>query len=164
MLKRFSAAVLLLVFVFPDSGYAAADKPSSRFCKPQDLVGTWRVVKWTSEFQFKDPNAPYLLPHQLFQFSADGSMKSAHSAKAFAGDPKQMFQAMPAFVTYSFNQEGMVTIRAKDSAGASETWHCVSMTRDRADDQHKAFLKKGDIVMTLVGQNGQPLYARQMRK
>ncbi len=164
MLKQLSAAVLLLACAVPESGYAAADKPSSRFCKPQDLVGTWRVMKWTSEFQFKDPNAPYLLPHQLFQFSADGSMKSAHSAKAFTGDPRKVFQAMPAVVTYSFNQEGMVTIQAKDSAGASETWHCVSMTRDRADDRQKAFLKKGDIVMTLVGKNGQPLYARQMRK
>ncbi|MGH7205307.1 MAG: hypothetical protein ACREI2_03750, partial [Nitrospiraceae bacterium] len=111
MLKQLSAAVLLLACAVPESGYAAADKPSSRFCKPQDLVGTWRVMKWTSEFQFKDPNAPYLLPHQLFQFSADGSMKSAHSAKAFTGDPRKVFQAMPAVVTYSFNQEGMVTIQ-----------------------------------------------------
>src|SRR5436309_2696091 len=151
MFKQLSTALLLLAFALPESGYAAADKPSSRFCKPQDLVGTWRVVKWTSDFQFKDPNAPYLLPHQLFQFSANGSMKSAHSAKAFAEDPKKLFQTMPAVVTYSFNQEGMITIQAKDSAGASETWHCVSMTRDRSDDQQKAFLKKGDIVMTLVG-------------
>ena len=75
-----------------------------------------------------------------------------------------MFQAMTAVVTYSFNQDGMVTIKAKGSPGASETWHCVSMTQDRADDRQKAFLKKGDIVMTLVGKNGQPLYARQMRK
>ena len=164
MLKQLSAAVLLLAFAVPESGYAVADKPSSRFCKPQDLVGTWRVVKWTSNFQFKDPNAPYLLPHQLFYFSADGGMKSAHSAKAFDGDPKKMFQATPADVTYSFNQDGMVTIKAKDSTGASEIWHCVSMTRDRADDRQKAVLKKGDIVMTLVGKNGQPLYARQMRK
>ena len=164
MLKQLSAAVLLLAFAVPESGYAAADKLPSRFCKPQDLVGTWRVVKWISEFQFKDPNAPYLLPHQLFHFSADGSMKSAHSAKAFDGDPKKMFQAMSAVVAYSFNQDGMITIKAKGSPGASETWHCVSMTQDRADDRQKAFLKKGDIVMTLVGKNGQPLYARQMRK
>lgn len=164
MLKQLSGAVLLLALAFPDIGFAAADKPSSRFCKPRDLVGTWRVVKWTSEFQFKDSNAPYLLPHQLFQFSADGSMKSAHSANPIAGDPKKVLQAMPAVVTYSFNQDGMVTVKAKDPAGASETWHCVSMTRDRADDQQKAFLKKGDIVMTLVGKSGQPLYARQMRK
>ena len=164
MLNQLSAVVLLLAFAVPESGYAAANKPSSRFCKPQDLVGTWRVVKWTSNFQFKDPNAPYLLPHQLFYFSADGRMKSAHSANPFADDPKKMFQAMPADVTYSFNQDGMVTIKAKGSPGASETWHCVSMTQDRADDRQKAFLKKGDIVMTLVGKNGQPLYARQMRK
>jgi len=162
MLRQLSAAVLLLAFAVPESGYAVADKPSSRFCKPQDLVGTWRVVKWTSEFQFKDPNAPYLLPHQLFHFSADGRMKSAHPAKPFDGDQKKMFQATS--VTYSFNQDGMVTIKAKSSPGASETWHCVSMTQDRADDRQNAFLKRGDIVMTLVGKNGQPLYARQMRK
>lgn len=141
-----------------------AAKPYSRFCKPGDVVGTWHLVKWTSDYQFKDPNAPYLLPYQVFQFSADKVMKSAHSPKPFERDPAKIFKTMPALVTYAFDRDGMLTIKAKGAASASETWHCVSITEERADEQRQATFKKGDLVMTLVGPNGQALYARQMRR
>ena len=39
MLKQLSAAVLLLAFALLASGYAAADKPSSRFCSPTIWLG-----------------------------------------------------------------------------------------------------------------------------
>ncbi|MGH7164918.1 MAG: hypothetical protein ACREIS_05260 [Nitrospiraceae bacterium] len=174
---RFGVVLVLVATMLPagsEAGGRTADaqkagihlvaaKPSSRFCKPGDVVGIWRLVKWTSDFQFKDPKAPFLLPYQLFQFSADKVMKSAHSAKPFQGDPVKMFKAMPALVTYAFDRDGMLTIKANGSA-ASETWHCVWMTENRADEQRQTLLKKGDLVMTLVGNNGQALYARQMSR
>jgi len=141
-----------------------AAKPYSRFCKPGDVVGTWHLVKWTSDYQFKDPNAPYLLPYQVFQFSSDKIMKSAHSPKPFEKEPAKIFKTMPALVTYAFDRDGMLTIKAKGAAGGSETWHCVAITEERADEKRHATFKKGDLVMTLVGPNGQALYARQMRR
>ncbi len=156
----------VLVPVIGDAGDrpAAADKPFSRFCKARDLVGTWRLVKYTTPYEFKDPNAPYLLPYQVFQFTADGSMKSAHSPKPFQENPGNLFQAIPAVVTYGLERDGMVTVRAKGAATAAETWHCVAIIRDRKDEQHQVFMKRGDLVMTLMGKNGQPLFVRQLRK
>ncbi|MGQ0811091.1 MAG: hypothetical protein ACT4OO_07685 [Nitrospiraceae bacterium] len=141
-----------------------ADKPYARFCEPRDLVGTWRLVKFDSQYEFKDPKAPSLLPHQLFQFSADGGMRSAHSATAFDGDPTQVFQNVPPLITYGFERKGMVTVKAKAVGTASETWHCVTITESRNDEKHHVFMKRGDLVMTLVGKQGQRLFIRQLRK
>ena len=178
MLLRFSAAFLLVAAALLSESHAAdsslndpsrssrhiAERPYARFCTARDLVGTWRVIKWTSELQFKDPNAPYLLPYQLFQFSKDGAMKSVHSKREFTGDPMKTFQAMPAVGIYRFNPDRLLTIKAKGNPRTAETWHCSAVIEDRSDDKRQIFLKKGDVVMTLIGKNGRPLYVRQMRK
>ena len=75
------ASVVGLMAGAPDAATTA--KPYSRFCKASDLVGTWRLVKFSSPYQFKDPQAPFLMPYQMFQFSKDGTMKSAHSGVPF---------------------------------------------------------------------------------
>jgi hypothetical protein len=144
-----------------DTGSAMA---YSRFCKAQDLVGTWKLVKYSSQYEFKDPNAPFLMPHQVFHFSDRGSMKSAYSAKPFAGDPKKVLQQVPDEVNYAFEREGLMTLKAKSAPAGAETWHCVAITVDKKDDVHQAAMKKGDVVMTLVGKNGQPVFVRQLRK
>ncbi len=148
----------------PATGRAAAGNPFPHFCKAHDLVGTWNLVKYTTPYEFKAPNAPYLLPYQVVQFTANGNMKSAHSPKPFRENPGKIFQAIPAVVTYSFERDGLVTVQAKGAAAAAETWHCVAMTQDRNDEEHQVFMKRGDLVMTLVGKNGQPLFVRQPRK
>lgn len=140
------------------------EKPYSRFCKAGDLVGTWRLVKFDSQYQFKDPHAPYLMPHQLFSFSKDGVMKSAHSPQPFRDQPARVLEAIPSAVNYSFEREGMVALKAKGMPTAAETWHCVAITEDRNDVQRRVTMKRGDLVMTLVGQNGQPVFIRQLRK
>jgi hypothetical protein len=141
-----------------------AERPYSRFCKARDLVGTWRLVKFTSQFEFKDSHAPYLMPHQLFQFSTDGDMKSVYSLTPIQGDPTKALQSMPAVVTYGFGREGIVTVRAKGTIGASETWHCVTLTEDRRDEKQQMFMKRGDLIMTLVGKDGQAAFVRHLRK
>ncbi len=147
----------------PNDGAASA-KSYSRFCKAKDLVGTWKLVQYSSQFEFKDPNAPFLLPHQVFHFSEGGSMKSAYSAQPFAADPKKVLQQMPDEVNYSFEREGMVTLKARNAPASTETWHCVTITADKKDVAHRAAMKKGDVVMTLVGKNGQPVFSRQLRR
>ena len=104
------------------------------------------------------------MPHQLFQFSADGSMKSVYSSTPFQGDAAKVFQPMPAMVTYGLEHEGMVTVRAKGTIGASETWHCVTVTEDQRDERRQIFMKRGDLIMTLVGKDGQAAFVRHLRK
>jgi hypothetical protein len=160
------SATLLATTEIAAAGSEGTDgaKPFSRFCKAQDVVGTWKLVKYSSQFEFKNPNAPFLMPHQVFHFSDRGSMKSAFSAKPFAGDTKKVFQQVPDEVTYAFEREGMMTVKAKSAPANQETWHCVAITADKKDEVHQAVMKKGDVVMTLVGKNGQPVFVRQLRK
>ncbi len=167
--------MLAIVLLFPlspavweaeagETKRSAASALASRFCTLSDLVGTWRLVRFETRYQFKDPNAPYLLPHQVFQFAKNGDMKSASSSKPFERDSFKVLQSMPAQVTYGMKRNGMVVLKAKGAPDATESWHCVAMTQDRTDEVHETVLRRGDLVMTLIGPNGQPVLVRQLRK
>ncbi len=138
--------------------------PYFRLCQPQDLPGTWRLVKFDSQYQFKDPLAPYLLPHQLFHFSKGGGLKSAHSVRPIEEDPQKVFARIPLAITYTLARNGVVSVKAKGTAETMETWQCVSITQDRNDEDRRFAMKRGDIVMTLVGKHGQTIFMRQLRK
>ncbi|OLC43146.1 MAG: hypothetical protein AUG11_03890 [Nitrospirae bacterium 13_1_20CM_2_62_14] len=166
-LTRLAALVMMVSVVGLAMPAQAADKRAkaySRFCKPSDLVGTWRLVKFSTPHEFKDPHAPYLLPHQMFQFLKDGTMKSAHSAIPLPDDPTKVFQAIASESTYSFVKAGQVTMKAKGPEAGEETWHCVTITEDRKIEARQVFMKRGDLVMTLIGMNGEPAFTRQLRK
>ena len=166
-LTRLAALVILVSVVGLAMPAQAADKrakPYSRFCKASDLVGTWRLVKFSTPHQFNDSSAPYLLPHQMFQFLKDGTMKSAHSAIPLPDDPTKVFQAIASESMYSFTKAGQVTLKGKTAEAGSETWHCVTITEDRKIEAQQVFMKRGDLVMTLIGKKGEPAFTRQLRK
>lgn len=144
--------------------HAAEDTSYSRVCRTQDLPGTWRLVKFDSQYQSKDPRAPYLLPHQLFHFSKSGGLKSAYSARPIEEDPHKMFARIPLAITYALARNGVVSVKAKGTAKTMETWQCVTITQDRNDDDRRFAMKRGDIVMTLVGKHGHTIFMRQLRK
>ena len=101
---------------------------------------------------------------QMFQFLKDGTMKSAHSAIPLPDDPTKVFQAIASESTYSFGKAGLVTMKAKGPEAGEETWHCVTITEDRKIEARQVFMKRGDLVMTLIGMNGEPAFTRQLRK
>jgi hypothetical protein len=144
--------------------HVVENPPYSRLCQTQDLPGTWRLMKFDSRYQFKNPRAPYLLPHQLFHFSKDGGLKSAHSVRPIEEDPHKVFARIPLAITYTLAQHGVVSVKAKGTAETMETWRCVTITQDRNDKDRRSAMKRGDIVMTLVGKHGQTIFMRQLRK
>lgn len=91
-------------------------------------------------------------------------MKSAHSAIPLPDDPTKVFQAIASESTYSFTKTGQVTLKGKTAEIASETWHCVTITEDRKIEAQQVFMKRGDVVMTLIGKKGEPAFTRQLRK
>jgi hypothetical protein len=166
--------VAVLFTVLPDAGasntpigtgrHAAENMSYSRLCQPQDLPGTWRLVKFDSQYQSKNPRSPYLLPHQLFHFSKGGGLKSAHSARPIVENPDKMFARIPLAITYELARNGMVSVKAKGTAKEKERWQCVAITQDRNNDDRHFAMKRGDIVMTLVGKHGHIIFMRQLRK
>jgi hypothetical protein len=145
---------------------AEFDPSATRSCRRVDLLGTWQLVTYSTRFRAKDPTAPYLYPHQLFQFSVDGSMKSAHSPKAFVGSPGHILGQVPSVLRYEMDPDypGRVTVKASGPRAAAETWQCLAITSEHKDPSGPASVGTGDLVMTLVGKNGEPLFVRYLRK
>jgi hypothetical protein len=152
--------------LYPITASAAADPSAPRSCRRVDLLGTWQLVTYSARFRAKDPAAPYLYPHQLFQFSIDGSMKSAHSPKAFVESPGYILGKVPSVLRYEMDPDypGRIMVKSSGSGISAETWQCLTITSERKDPNHPASVGTGDLVMTLVGKNGEPLFVRYLRK
>ena len=149
----------------PKSAYNLAwIKSHSRSCKQADLPGIWRLITYDAPYRFKNAHAPYLQPHQLFQFTSDGGMKSAHSPVPLREDPTRVFAGIPQDITYTFDRDGLLKVQGYRTAETKETWRCVAIMRDRHDREHHFVMKRGDILMTLLGTNGHIVFMRQLRK
>ncbi|MBA5870806.1 MAG: hypothetical protein GDA68_12540 [Nitrospira sp. CR2.1] len=140
--------------------------PSSslRACSVEDVFGTWTLVTFESSYRFKQPQAPYLFPYQVFQYSPGHGAKSAHSRTPILESPDRVFEGVPLDLTYQVEQGGHVILKTKGQEAVVEVWSCSVVGQDsRAKDEHSA-LRRGDLVMTLLGSHGQALFVRQLRK
>lgn len=137
---------------------------SSRACAGDDLLGNWQLVAFDSSYRFKNPQAPYLFPHQAFQYSHRGGAKSAHSLQPFSGDPERLFESVPLHLTYRVEGKGRVVLKTRGHAETVETWTCRVITHDGEAMGDGPTLQRGDLVMTLIGSSGQGLFIRHLRK
>ncbi|MBP8116957.1 MAG: hypothetical protein KAY09_04420 [Nitrospira sp.] len=137
---------------------------SSRACAADDLLGYWQLVAFDSSYRFRNPQAPYLFPHQVFHYSHQGGAKSAHSLRPISGDPDQLFEAVPLDMTYRIKGQGRVVLKARAQDETVETWTCRVITQDPAARGEGPTLQRGDLVMTLTGSHGQGLFVRHLRK
>lgn len=144
----------------------AAHESASRPCQPFDLIGVWTLVSYEVAGQPRRAHAPYLLPYQAFQFASNGTVKSMHSQQAFAEDRQALFEAIPAALRYDMTRaaQGTIVVHASDSATPAETWSCRRMTLDHVDLLQHRILQQGDLVLTLIGTTGAPLFTRQLRR
>lgn len=149
----------------PRSAYNLAwIKSHSRPCESADLPGIWRLLTYDSPYRFKHPHAPYLHPHQLFQFARDGGMKSVHSSLPIRDNPARVFQGSPSDMAYSLEPRGLLLVQVHGTAQTKEKWQCVAIIRDHRDGERHPAMKRGDILMKLIGTHGQILFVRQLRK
>ncbi len=142
------------------------ERAASRPCGPIDLIGTWQLVGYGSPRQLNRTDAPYAFPYQVFRFAEDGTLQSAHSRTAFRETPEQVFTRLPTVLSYEMHpmQTGVVVVKRPDVDEAAETWFCRTLTIDQIDLTHRTLLRRGDVVLTLVGKSGAPLFTRHLRK
>lgn len=163
-------AVGLTCWLATESSVVLAKPPSAngyhRPCTASDIVGTWEVTKWRAlvTFDEKDKNSPYFHPHQLYQFTEDGALKSMTSTKAFHGDSSDTFGRIPKVISYRFSSNGRLEATRTDLPGHKELWICHFVTTHVKDASRQVDLRKGDVVMTLLDRQGAPLYIRQLRR
>lgn len=139
------------------AGYAHA-------CTRHDLLGNWELVAFDSPYRFRNPQAPYLFPHQFFQYSTQGGVKSAHSLRPILENPDRIFETVPLEMTYQVERRGRLLLKAKGQHQPVERWSCEIVTQDRKDMGLGSTLQRGDLIMTLLGTGGQPLFVRHLRK
>ncbi len=143
-----------------------AEAPASRHCLPFDVIGTWELLAYGSPHQFKNPDAPYLYPYQVFQYSKEGLMKSAHSPTAFAETPSTVLEGVGTALSYEMlpNSHGLLAVKRTQSQRVAETWQCRTATIDQIDLVRRLTIKRGDLVLTLLGKSGDPLFSRHLRR
>lgn len=142
----------------------AVHEKRTRICADTDLLGNWRLVTFDSSYRFRNPQAPYLFPHQVFQYSPRGGLKSAHSLRPIPNEPERVFDSIPSGITYRVEQGGLVVLKANGHDEVVETWACRVVTQDYEERKRGPSMQPGDLVMTLLGANGQVLFVRHLRK
>ncbi|MBA2487328.1 MAG: hypothetical protein H0V35_14795 [Nitrospira sp.] len=136
----------------------------ARTCSGHDLVGNWLLVAFDSSYRFRNPQAPYLFPHQVFQYATRGGAKSAHSLRPISGNPEKLFETVPLEMTYRVERSGRVILKSKGHDESLETWSCKVVTQDHEAEERGSAMRHGDLVMTLQGTGGQTLFVRHLRK
>lgn len=117
-----------------------------------------------SSYRFKHPQAPYLFPYQVFQYSREHGAKSVHSRTPILQNPERVLEGVPLDLTYQVEQGGRVVLKTKGQDAVVEVWSCSVVGQDlRAKDDAIA-LRRGDLVLTLLGSHGQALFVRHLRK
>lgn len=137
---------------------------SARACSSEDLLGNWDLVKYDSSYRFKNQRAPYLFPYQVFQYSLRGSAKSLHSLRPIVGQSDALFSPVPVEVLYQVKKGGRVSLMTRGRVKPVETWVCEVVMEGRPMDEQAGAQGRGDLVMTLIGSEGQPLFVRHLRK
>ncbi|GKS60351.1 hypothetical protein YTPLAS18_38780 [Nitrospira sp.] len=142
------------------------ESSGSRLCRPSDMVGTWQLVGYGSRRDLTRTDAPYAYPYQVFRFGHEGTMQSAHSRTAFLETPAQILARVPTDLRYEMaaNSQGLLTVTPRGAEEPAETWYCRTLTVDQIDLARRMLLRRGDVVLTLVGKSGAPLFTRHLRK
>ena len=136
----------------------------ARPCEGRDLAGDWQLVTFDSPYRFRNPRAPYLFPHQVFQYTTHGGAKSAHSLWPIRDSPGKVLETVPMDMTYEVRQSGRVILKAKGHDEPKEIWSCQIATRNFERAARRSAVRRGDLLMTLLGSEGKALFARQLRK
>lgn len=136
----------------------------ARTCTGHDLLGNWQLVAFDSSYRFRNPQAPYLFPHQVFQYSNRSGAKSAYSLRPIFGSPDKVFETVPLEMTYRVERRGRVILKMKGHDEPVETWSCKVVTQDHETVGRGSAMQRGDLVMTLLGTGGQALFVRHLRK
>ncbi len=103
---------------------SAIQPGNARACARRDLLGNWELVAFDSPYRFRNPQAPYLYPHQVFQYSIRGAVKSAHSPQPILGKPDTIFEAVPVEMTYQVDRRGLLLHKVKGQDQPVERWSC----------------------------------------
>ena len=161
-----ASGVMLAVVCCPPARAAEPLTPSgNRPASSEDFPGLWEVVRWQSDVP-ADRLKSYAAPFQYYLFAPDGSLRSATSQTRTRNLAaiSHAVELQPAVTRYACSSGGFVEIFHTDWPDAPERWHAYYVNYTRRDAEGHFYFRAGDLVMTLLDNDGRPLYVRQMRQ
>ena len=139
----------------------------SRLCEERDLRGLWRVVKWMPYMDVRgtDWRLPMFLRHQWMEFDGNGHLRTvAANKKMDDAEAEKLLRKAPWKLSITFERLGFCMISSEKERYPGAVWRCALITKDIKARATKLNLKKGDVVMTLLGDDENIQYFRQLRK
>lgn len=139
----------------------------STLCMKENVVGFWKVVKWTPYFYIKakDWDKPLYLKYQWYLLFADGSFRTMSSKKEQDDKiVKDKLMATETELRYKFIDKGVVEFFHQKNKKFKEIWRCALVTENLPPGLSETKVEKGDLLMSLLDANNTVIYVRQMRK
>ena len=139
----------------------------SHLCEESDLYGLWKVMRWIPYFEVKGKmwETPPFMKNQWFEFDGKGGMKSlATNIEMKLDVVKRKLSEAPSLLKLSFNKKGFLNLSAKKKEIPPQTWRCSVIDQNIKIKEMNIELKKGDVIMTHLGDDNNILYFRQMRR
>ena len=139
----------------------------SRLCEKSDIIGFWKVIKWTPYFHIpaKDWNKPAFMKFQWYLFYDNGTIKTLFAQKEFTNaEVEKKLKDPKSPLLFKFENRGFLRITSSEEKSLNEHWRCALVTRDISEKSMNINIEKGDILMTLLSKNDDVLYVRQLRR
>jgi len=139
----------------------------SRLCLEDDLYGLWKVVRWIPYFEIrgKDWNKPAFLKNQWFLFDGKGGMKSlASNMDIKLDDVMKKLSDSNSHISLSFKRKGFMEVVSDKKEVPVEHWRCSISEKNLKIEALKTEVKKGDMIMTMLGNDNTIRYFRQLRR
>jgi len=148
--------LLMLVSISSVNAQKAGGAP-----KQEELIGYWKMEKWPTPDVIKVN--PWPQPYQWFAFYEDGrmlSMMNSTDGNYTSSDLEEIFSSLPKQKSPKYELKGLfLIVENPNIKDYQEMWGMNLFNRDVGD-----VLKKGDLVMSLAGSDGAPVYYRLLRR
>lgn len=139
----------------------------SRPCSKNDIIGLWKVEKWTPFFHIpaKDWNKPSFMKFQWYEFDKTNIIKSFASQKITPiPEVKKKILNSKSNLTFQFEKDGIILVSSDSNKTKKARWR-ISIAKKRISDKSlNVNVEKGDILMSLLSEHNEVLYIRQLRK
>ncbi|GEM_PF-2654947 len=172
-LWRFYLGLFLTVssIGFMENASAEARK-GVRPCFVSDLMGTWEMRNITAKIKI-DPKESFAWPYQRIAFDRKGDVKQVVSTTPIEGNKAVIQNFNKAASTSKFSlDEGSILSITKLESPNPERCLCSYVTKDLPAEalaklpasKQGAMPHQGDIVLTYMNRNGQPVVIKSFKK
>jgi hypothetical protein len=136
-----------------------------RPCRPQDLVGVWRLMRLgVAGGSQVDRTDPAFLPHQRYVFHSNATMAHASQEVPFTKDEQRALAKLPTSATWTIAEEGRL-VRQRDGVPTVEAAECRVLTHAVKDPKtSQPTAQAGDLLITDEGGDRYPPTRRLLRK